>query len=65
MNVPKRMTLLNPNVNYGLVMQPKMQVNNYPNINQNIGLRYNNATNNFNNMQNMQINTGNYPMYKY
>ena len=64
-NIPKRMTLVNPNVNYGLVMQPKIQMNNYQNIHPNVGIRYNNAINNFSNMQNMQINTGNYQMYKY
>ena len=69
-NAQRKVNLINPtnpNMNYGLMMQPKIPVNNYPNIQPNTEIRYNNnTTNNFNNIQNFGItNDKNYQIYNY
>ena len=63
-NMPRKMVLNNPNFNYGTVMQPKVQVNNYQN--RNIQSRFNNNAINSGNLQNLKINNNNnYQMFKY
>ena len=63
---PKAMKMINPNINYGHVMQSQIPVNNYTNNIRNMGNRYNNyVPNNNGNIQNLKINKGNYQMYTY
>ena len=72
-NIPPNMSILNnnnnminPNKNYAIGMPSKIQMNNYPNINPNMGIKYNNNTFNINNnLQNINNNNLNYPMYQY
>ena len=57
---------INPNINYGLMMQTRIPANNYTNILQNNEIMYNNTANNFNNIQNFGINSDrNYKIYNY
>ena len=57
---------VNPNINYGVMMQPRIPTTNYTNIFQNNEIRYNNTANNFNNIQNFGINSDrNYKIYNY
>ena len=57
---------INPNINYGVMMQPRIPTTNYTNILQNNEIRYNNTANNFNNIQNFGINSDrNYKIYNY
>ena len=57
---PKSMKMINPNINYGHVMQSQIPVNNYTNNIRNMGNRYNNyVPNNNGNIQNLKINQGN------
>ena len=57
--------MINQNINYGIKMTPKIQMNNYTNINPNLGIKYNNTLSNVNNIQNLNANNLNYPIYQY
>ena len=57
--------MINPNVNYAIGMPSKIQMNNYPNINPNNGMKYNNNTFTINNNVQKLNNNLNYPMYPY
>ena len=66
MSIRNSNDIINPNINYGVGMPSKIQMNNYPNNNPNMGMKYNNNTFNINNnIQKLNNNNLNYPMYQY